>query len=195
MDVLQAIRDRRSIRKFQPDPLPRESIEAILDAGRLAPSGKNRQPWRFVVVQGEEREPMYACLQEGLQKAVQNGIPTGSAENTFRIMREAPVTVFVFEPESSAPWNEKSVPEQISGIVNIQSVGAAIENMLLCAQDMGIGSLWICDTFSAYQELCAWLGRDSLLAAAVSLGYPAEAPAARPRLALAELTEWRGSNQ
>lgn len=192
MEVLQAIQSRRSIRRFKPDPLSRETIEAILDAGRLAPSGKNRQPWRFVVVQNGEREQMHACLQAGLKASIANGIQTGSAENTFRIMREAPVTIFVFDPDETAVWKERTLLERVFGIVNVQSVGAAIENMLLRAQEMGIGSLWICDTFSAYRELCEWLGRDSLLVAAVSLGYPDEQPAARPRLPMGDLVEWRG---
>lgn len=192
MNVTQAIQSRRSIRRFKADSLPRESVEAILDAARLAPSGKNSQPWRFVVVQNEEREKMYACLQAGLKSFRDNGWPTGSAEYTFEIMRKAPVTVFVFNPQDVAPWGEQTVPEKVFRLVNTQSVGAAIENMLLRAQEMGIGSLWICDTFSAYSELCAWLGRDSLLVAAVSLGYADETPIARPRLPLADLVEWRG---
>jgi len=192
MDVLHAIQSRRSIRRFKADPLAQESIEAILDAARLAPSGKNRQPWRFVVVRGDEREKMSVCLQEGLRHSKEKGYPTGSAENTFRIMREAPVTVFIFSPSDTAPWEEQSIGERIGRIVDIQSIGGAIENMLLRAQELGIGSLWICDTFSAYVELCAWLGRDSLLVAAVSLGYPDEAPAARPRLPRNDLVEWRG---
>jgi nitroreductase len=192
MDVLYAIQSRRSIRHFKADPLALETVHDILNAARLAPSGKNRQPWRFVVVQGDEREKMSACLQEGLRHSIENGQPTGSAENTFRIMREAPVTVFVFAPDDTAPWNNQSIGERIGEIVNIQSVGAAIENMLLRAQELGVGSLWICDTFSAYGELCAWLGRDSLLVAAVSLGYADEAPTARPRLPLDKLVEWRG---
>ena len=53
--------------------------------------------------------------------------------------------------------------------------------MLLAAQDLGIGSLWMCDVFYAYEELCAWLGEEGEMIAAVALGYPAEKPAARPR--------------
>lgn len=161
MEVLHAIQSRRSIRRFKADPLTPEIVNDIIDAARLAPSGKNRQPWRFVVVRGDEREKMSACLQEGLRRSIENGHPTGSAGNTFRIMREAPVTVFVFSPDDAAPWIDQSVGERIGEIVNVQSVGAAIENMLLRAQELGVGSLWICDTFSAYGELCAWLGRDS----------------------------------
>ena len=192
MHVIQAIEKRRSIRRFKADSLPKESVEAILEAARLAPSGKNRQPWRFVVVQGEERKQMSAHLAQGLALAKAQGHATGSAENTFRIMGEAPVTVFVFAPEDSAPWTEQTIMQRIMRIVDIQSVGAAIQNMLLRAQELGIASLWICDTFSAYDALCKWLGRDSLLVAAVSLGYADEAPAARPRIPLEDLVEWRG---
>ena len=117
MDVLQAIQSRRSIRRFKADSLPRESIEAILDAGRLAPSGKNNQPWRFVVVQNDEREKMYSCLQAGLAKAEKNGLMTGSAEYTFKIMREAPAIVFIFDTKDGALQKEQTVTERVFGIV------------------------------------------------------------------------------
>ncbi len=66
-------------------------------------------------------------------------------------------------------------------VVDIQSIGAAIQNMLLAAQDLGLGSLWICDVFVAYEEFCEWLGEKGEMIAAVSFGYAAESPAARPR--------------
>ena len=99
MDVKQAIESRRSIRRFKPDALPQETIEMILDAARLAPSGKNNQPWQFVVVRGDEREAMSKCLQAGLASAKEQGIPTGSAEYTFRIMKDAPATVFCVQSQ------------------------------------------------------------------------------------------------
>ena len=52
MSDLEGIRQRRSIRKYKPDPVPREAIEEVLGAAILAPSGKNRQPWKFLVYQG-----------------------------------------------------------------------------------------------------------------------------------------------
>jgi nitroreductase len=191
MDVRTAIENRRSIRRFRPESLPREIIADILDAARLAPSGKNGQPWRFVVVQGDARREMSEQLQRGLARSREQGMQTGSAEYTFAIMAEAPVTVMVFNPGDSAPWLEKPISRHIASLVDTQSVGAAVQNMLLRAQELGIGSLWICDTLFAHDELCQWLGRDCLLAAAVTLGYPAENPPARPRRTLDELTDWR----
>jgi nitroreductase len=193
MDVKSAIENRRSIRHFLPAPLDRETIESILDAGRLAPSAKNRQPWRFVVIQGSARDEMSACLQARLARAIKAGTGTGSAANTFRVMREAPVTVLVFNPGDTAPWTEHTVPQMVDTIADSLSLGAAVQNMLLRAQELGVGTLWIGDTFYTHDELCAWVGRDCLLASAVALGYAAETPPARARMALNALVEWRGS--
>jgi nitroreductase len=54
MDALEAIRKRRSVRKYTGEPIPRQDLETIVDAGRLAPTGGNRQPWEFIVVTGRE---------------------------------------------------------------------------------------------------------------------------------------------
>ncbi len=191
MDVMQAIQARRSIRWFQPDALSRTDIESILEAARLAPSAKNGQPWRFVVVQGPARQSMAEALSAGLARSRAENLPTGSAEYSFRIMAEAPATLLVFDPDDQPPWQPKDARGQLMLMVNSQSVGAAVQNMLLRAQELGIGSLWICDILFAHEELCAWAGRQGLLAAAVSLGYAAEQPFARPRLAFEDIVEWR----
>jgi nitroreductase len=76
-------------------------------------------------------------------------------------------------------------------MADIQSIGAAIQNMLLTAHALGLGSLWINDIFFAYQDLCSWLQTDQELVAAVSFGYPGEDPQPRARKALDEVVEWR----
>lgn len=63
--------------------------------------------------------------------------------------------------------------------------------MLLTATEKGIGSLWICDIYFAYAELCQWLGDDGQLIAALAFGYPDEHPKARPRKKLEDVVEWR----
>ncbi len=63
--------------------------------------------------------------------------------------------------------------------------------MLLAATEKGIGSLWICDIYFAYEELCEWLNAEGELLAAAAFGYPEEAPKARPRKRLDEVVEWR----
>ena len=76
-------------------------------------------------------------------------------------------------------------------ICNVQSVGAAIENMTLTATELGLGSLWICDTYFAYDELTEWLGDAGALYVALAVGYADENPAPRPRKDISCVTEWR----
>lgn len=64
MDALECLRTRRSVRRYAPDPIPNEVLEAILDCGRLAPSGRNEQPWEFVVVRERERLAQLAELTD-----------------------------------------------------------------------------------------------------------------------------------
>jgi F420 biosynthesis protein FbiB-like protein len=190
MNTLEAIAERRSIRRFQDRPIPDEALQAILAAGTQAPSAKNRQPWRFVVVKGEERSEMVRVMRDGMAKAKAQGQNLGSGEWSARVMEQAPVTVFVLNPEGIHPWLTRSVDQMWMDVVNLQSIGAAIQNMLLAALELGLGSLWICDVFYAYEELCAWLGTQSQMIAAVSLGYPDESPETRPRRPVDSVTRW-----
>lgn len=188
--VFEAIANRRSIRQFKSDPIPEETLRRILQAGILAPSGKNRQPWRFYVVQGEKRAEMLAHLRAGIENGERQGRDIGSARYTLAAMEQAPVSVFVFNTCGKHPWLERSIDEKFADVVNIQSIGAAIQNMLLVAGELGVGSLWICDIFKAYEELSAWLGEDAEMIAAVSFGFPAEHPIARKRKPFDELVRW-----
>ena len=66
--MIEAIYKRRSVRRFLPRPVPQDVIEKILEAAVQAPSAKNRQPWKFVVVRGRERRDMVSAMKTGLQK-------------------------------------------------------------------------------------------------------------------------------
>ncbi len=191
METHDAIEQRRSIRRYQDRVVSEDDIRAILRAATLAPSGKNTQPWRFVVVQGDEkRAEMVALMRQGIEMRVARGIDPGSSRRTAGIMARAPVTIFVFDGQVSVDRNEPSSIGDLMDIVDIQSIGAAVQNMLLAALDRGLGTLWICDIFYAQEELCEWLGERHLLVAAVSLGYPDEAPGPRPRKSVDEVTTW-----
>ncbi len=194
MDVCEAIAQRRSIRRFKDAPIPKDVLRKILAAGTQAPSGKNAQPWRFVVVQEDKRADMVRVMYEGIANLQAQDFEVGSAEWTVKVMAQAPVTIFVFNAEAEGLTPTKSIPALIWELVNVQSIGAAIQNMLLAAQAQGIGSLWIGDIFMAYRELCEWLGEPYEMVAAVSFGYPDEQPAARARKrarkSVDEVTTW-----
>ena len=82
-----------------------------------------------------------------------------------------------------------TMDERVSEICNAQSIGAAIENMTLTATELGLGSLWICDTFFAQKELSEWLNGE--LYAALAVGYAEEKTCARPRKKPENTIEWR----
>lgn len=84
----------------------------------------------------------------------------------------------------------KDIGDVLMNVVDVQSVGAAIQNMLLAALELGVGSLWICDVFEAYNELCQWLDEPGQMVAAVSLGYADVSPKAPSRKPLSEVTRW-----
>jgi nitroreductase len=188
MNTLEAIAGRRSIRKFKDAPVSNEAIETILNAGLQAPSGRNRQPWCFVVVdKPDHRAEMVRVMRTSIDRLEEQGIDIGSSRWTANVMEQAPVTIFVFDahtPREKLPW------EGGGDVVNVQSIGAAIQNMLLAALDLGLGSLWICDVFYAYDGLCAWLDQEHQMIAAVSFGYPDEQPGPRPRKPMNEVTTW-----
>jgi nitroreductase len=87
---------------------------------------------------------------------------------------------------------ESRHPDDGGNVVDVQSIGGAIQTMLLAAHELGLGTLWICDVFYAYDGLREWLGRKEQMIAAVSIGYADEAPEARPRKPWQEVTEWVG---
>lgn len=121
----------------------------------------------------------------------ESGRYIAAAKYTVKIMSEAPVTVFVINTQGKC-LSEKMTPEEhIYEICNVQSISASVQNMLLTAPEKGIGSLWICDIYFAYAELCQWLGDDGQLIAALAFGYPDKHPKARPHKKLEDVVEWR----
>ncbi len=195
--MLPAIINRRSIRKYKNIPVDRPMIEEILHAGSLAPSSKNRQPWTFVVVMGTAKKTMLEIMEKGLKREKENPLLPESiqyhsgAAYTLQIMEQAPVVIFVVNPLGISIHRTLNAEERIYEICNAQSIGAAMENMTLTATELGLGSLWICDTYFAYDELNHWLNVDGELIAAMTIGYANETPPARPRKKLEDIVSWR----
>lgn len=196
--MINTIYNRRSIRKYKNIDVSKEIIEKILQAAILAPSSKNRQPWKFIVTSGNSKKGMVSAMKEGItrEKSGDALLPNSncylkSAEYTVEIMEQAPVTIFVVNPIGLKLSNNLTAEDRIYEICNTQSIGAALENMTLTATELGLGSLWICDIFFAHQELTSWLNTNGELVAAITLGYSDESPQPRPRKDISGVVEWR----
>lgn len=196
--MIQEIYERRSIRKFQDRPILKQDIIDIIQSGIKAPSSKNRQPWKYIIVQENAKEEMLKAFREGIiREETQCALLPQSkkyiegAKYTVQIMEQAPVIIFAINSLGKDMLANLSPEERIYEVCNIQSISASIQNMLLAATQKGIGSLWICDIFFAYSELCKWLNVEGELLAAVAFGYPDESPKECPRKSIDEIVEWR----
>lgn len=113
------------------------------------------------------------------------------AENTVRIMQEAPCLIAVLNTNRHTPFASIENEKRIVEICDSLSIGAAIENMILTATGYGLGTLWIANTCFAYNELMDFIGTASQLTGIVAVGFAYEAPAKRPRKPLEEIVEYR----
>ena len=113
------------------------------------------------------------------------------AKNTLRIMREAPITILVLNTNGKSPFLTVDPDERIMEICDTLSIGASIENILLRAEELELGTLWIANTCFAYGELVEYLCTDKQLVGAIAVGYANENPYPRPRKVLEEIVEMR----
>lgn len=171
MDVFEAIEGRRSIRRFQGRPLPRDILERILGAAVKAPSAGNAQPWRFIVVQGErlKEELVEAALGQGF-------------------LAQAPAVVVVCADLIRA---RRAYGKRGEELYCVQDTAAAIQNMLLAAHALGVGSCWVGAFSEEGVRRILSLPAGLRPVALVPLGYPAEKPPPRPRRPLREVVEYR----
>lgn len=160
MEALETIKTRRSIRKYKKAPVPEEVIEGVLDAGRWAPSSKNTQPWKFIVLKDAE-------VRRRLSELLPNG----------KFLADTPLGIAVIvDPAASSRTVEDGV--------------AATENMLLAAHALGLGACWIGSYGIANEGRAKdvlEVPQEQRLLSVIALGYPDEAPLPRSRKSLAEI--------
>jgi len=163
MEVMEAIGRRRSIRAFTDRPVEEEKLQAVLDAGRLAPSAKNMQEWRFIVV----RDP-----------ALRQKLVGVANEQTF--VGQAPVVIV----GCGTQCDYRMPCGQPAFLID---VAIAMEHMALEAVEQGLGTCWI----GAYQQqgIKDLLGipPEAQVVCLLPVGYPVQEPEARPRLSLEEI--------
>ena len=200
--MIQEIENRRSIRKYKEDKISKKLLEEIIYSATLAPSAKNRQPWKFIVYQGKEKDKLVDIMRQGInsEKVTHTLMPEWAfaipdAENTVRIMQEAPCLIAVLNTNQHTPFTRIENENRIVEICDSLSIGAAIENMILTATSYELGTLWIANTCFAYNELIDFIGTDSQLTGIVAVGVANEAPTKRPRKPFADIVEFRDGSE
>ena len=176
MEAREALLTRRSIRRYKPDPISETDLKEILEAGLAAPSAINLQHWYFVAVQNPQAldgvaEKFQPVLEERFSRHPEQ---IGITNRFLTTLGGAPVCVLVFLLKPDYPDRDGAM----------QSVSAAIENLLLAAWEKGIGSCWMSapQRMGFGEELRARFAPDKgEFVAAITLGYPDEAPKMPPR--------------
>lgn len=194
-NLASLIRGRRSVRKYTDRPVSRELIEQIIEAARWAPSPHGRQPWRFVVL---TRQAVKAQLSEDMGETWQQNLRMdGQDEETVNIRLEksrqrilnAPVIIVpcLYLADMDHYPDEKRQADET--IMAIQSMGAAIQNMLLMAYDLGLDGGWMCAPLFCPEVVCSSLNLDKRLIpqALITVGYAAADPQRREHLPLNSL--------
>ena len=168
MSVLDTIRERRSVRVYKSDPIPTESLLRVIEAARLAPSGKNLQPWKFIVVQDKE-------LKKKLAKA----------SNAQDFIAEAPLVLvacgFPEECYRSMGRYMKSWPVDVT---------IALEHLILQAQEEGLGTCWIGSFEEVEVKSLLSVPENVRVLALTPLGYPGEIPESRGRKSIEEIVSY-----
>jgi nitroreductase len=168
MDLEEAIRHRRSIRKYQSKDVEPEKIETVLEAARWAPSASNKQPWHFIVVRD-------AATRRIL----------GETHSHGRFLKESPVVIVVLSYPDKHPRYHLADPH------------IAVQNLLLTAYSLGLGTCWAgvrdTDFESKFREILD-VPKDVRVICAVAMGYPNEVRESN-RVPLSEIVSWEKYGQ
>ena len=163
MDVVKAIRERRSIRKYKSTEVEAEKVNIILQAGRWAPSASNKQPWHFKVVRDESMRKKFA-----------------EVHNYGRFMAESPVVIVVLGDSSKHPRYHLADPHN------------AVRNMLLAAYHEGLNTCWIgvrdLDIEPKFRELLG-IPDDLRVICSISVGY-GDQERSSTRFSLDDIVSW-----
>lgn len=164
MELKQAIADRRSIRKFTEEEVSEELLLDIIKQATLAPSGHNRQPWQFQIIKGETKNKIADMLIDKMKD-----VPGNTSVHTASVMKEANALIGIYLSDDSSYDN----------VIDILSIGGAIENMLLTITDYNLGAVWIANTLNIKDEIRDLTGKNMI--SCVAVGYKNQEPHARPR--------------
>lgn len=191
MELIDAIGKRRSIRKFTNDEIPERFIDEIMEAARLAPSGSNLQPWRFVVIRSDEVKKQlekitpykFAAKAPVIIACCADVTVLGEKDQRVGELLETGAFSDVEMDISSSEKYQNSLSESISdsGYLAL-NVAIAVEHMVLRATDLGLGSCWIGKFNTEKTREILGLPNDLRVFFLLPVGYPAQSPGERPRL-------------
>ncbi len=180
--LLDFLRARRSLRRYQSRAVPQEWIEQILEAATWAPSAHNRQPWRFVIIRGEQTKEelareMGALLRRDLQA---DKLPPAAIEadvgRSYQRITGAPLLILLCMSLRDMDVYADDLRNEHERAMAQQSTAMAGQNILLMASSLGLGACWMCAPLFCQQLVASVLElpADWLPQGMITLGFPAQ---------------------
>lgn len=199
-ELTSLVRGRRSVRAFDTRPVSRSVVEEAIAAAGWAPSPHGRQPWRFAVVESAERRQALADAMAGTWR-VQLGydgqdqaVVEARLEKSRDRLQKAPVLIVVCLFLADLDLYPDPERQHAEETMAVQSLGAAVQNLLLSLYASGVDGGWMCAPLFCPDVVQETLGLDPRLAphALIPVGYAAKDPVRRPRIPLNELiVDWQ----
>jgi len=174
MELLTAIRERRSVRKYKSKPVPEEILAEILNAARLAPSWANTQTWRFIVVKDQQ-------VKQQLQETMR---PVNPCREAFL---QAPIIICVVCQKGQAGCRQGEALTDKGDTWYMFDAGLAMEHLVLAAWDQGLGTCHVGSFDAAKAEEILGVPHGYAIVEMTPLGYFDDQPEARPRKPLDEI--------
>ena len=163
MDLYDAVRKRYSVRSYKDEPVPQDVLDRILEAARLAPSGSNRQPWKFVVVRDAETRARLVAVCNGQA-----------------FVGQAPVVI-----AGVGTMPDRVMSCDVPG--DPVDVAIAMEHIALAATAEGLGTCWIGAFKQGPAREVLGIGKDAKVIEFMALGYPADSLRAKDRKPIDEI--------
>jgi nitroreductase len=186
MDAISAINQLTSVRRFRPDPVPREIVERLLDCAVRAPNHKLTEPWRFAVLTGRARDRLAEIRSKHRLKRYSDPASPealAGADKVLRESRETPVYIVAMAAVN---------PDEITREEDYAATMMAIANLMIAAASLGLGTYLKSGGVMQDPDLIqlAEVPQKFRVVGIISLGYPAEQDPPRRRKPAAELTRW-----
>lgn len=194
----EAIEKRRSIRSFKPEKISQDILLELIEAGRLAPSSINAQPWRFKIVTDQEIKNKLATAAYGQKFIAQAPAVLVCCANLKEYSDDMILGVKDLRDSKAIEAGAaktiasrldllKTLPKSQLGLIASFNVAIAIEHIVLRALDYGLGTCWVRHVDAdAVNQIFNW-DEDMFLVALLPIGYPDEAPKSRRRKELSEI--------
>lgn len=194
MEILKLIKNRIAARKYKDKPIPNRILDKIIEAGRWGPSVHGFQPWRFIAI------TKVSLIKEISNVLLNKSEELGSGIDRFlsltaKTIANSPLIILIYNTNilkdvsyKLYKINKKYI--NIAELSEIQAISAAIQNMMLVADNCGIGSCWNTIPLFCEKKINKLVGNKEQLLAILTMGYPAEKSKRSPRKRIDKIVQY-----